>query len=65
MSNMGLTPHETLEVRELISQEMLGVKKVSASINMVNDQELKSYMQDTLSSKKTALKNIQSTLQTL
>lgn len=65
MSNMGLTPHEALEVRELINQEVLGVKKVSASIDMVNDKDLKSYMQDTLSSKKTALKNIQSILQTL
>ncbi|WP_243156193.1 hypothetical protein [Clostridium sp. C2-6-12] len=65
MSNMGLTPHETLEVRELISQEMLGIKKVSASINMVNDQDLKNYMQDTLSSKKATLKNIQSALKTL
>jgi hypothetical protein len=65
MSNMGLTPHEALEVRELISQEMLVIKKVSASINMVNDQDLKNYMQDTLSSKKTTLKNIQSALKTL
>ncbi|AGX44244.1 hypothetical protein [Clostridium saccharobutylicum] len=62
---MKLAPHETIEVRELISQEMLGIKKVSASINMVNDSELKNYMQDTLSSKKNALRNIQSTLQTL
>lgn len=60
--NMQLAPHEAIEVRELISQEMLGIKKISASINMVNDSELKNFMQDSLASKKAALQNIQSTL---
>ena len=60
--NMQLAPHEAIEVRELISQEMLGIKKISASINMVNDSELKNFMQDSLASKKTALQNIQSAL---
>ncbi len=55
--NMQLAPHEAIEVRELISQEMLGIKKISASINMVNDSELKNFMQDSLASKKTALQN--------
>lgn len=60
--NTQLAPHEAIEVRELISQEMLGIKKISASINMVNDSELKNFMQDSLTSKKTALQNIQSAL---
>lgn len=60
--NMQLAPHEAIEVRELISQEMLGIKKISASINMVKDSELKNFMQDSLASKKTALQNIQSAL---
>jgi hypothetical protein len=60
--NAQLTPHETLEIRELIGQEMLGIKKIGASINMVNDSELKNFMQDSLASKKTALQNIQSAL---
>ncbi|EKQ55582.1 MULTISPECIES: hypothetical protein [unclassified Clostridium] len=60
--NAQLAPHEVIEVRELISQEMLGIKKISASINMVNDEELKNFMQDSISSKKTALQNIQSVL---
>lgn len=59
---MKLAPHEAIEVRELIGQEMLGIKKISSSINMVNDVELKNYMEDSLASKKTALQNIQSTL---
>lgn len=60
--NAQLTPHETLEIRELIGQELLGIKKISASINMVNDSELKNFMQDSLASKKTSLQNIQSAL---
>lgn len=60
--NGNLAPHEAIEVREYISQEMLDIKKISASINMVNDAELKNYMKDSIASKKTALQNIQSSL---
>ena len=52
MDIMKLAPHEAIEVHELISQEILGTKKVSASIDMVIDVELKSYMKAILSSKK-------------
>lgn len=62
MENTQLAPHEAIEIREFISQEMLGIKKVSASLNMVNDKELKSFMQDSIASKKAALQNIQSAL---
>lgn len=62
MENTQLAPHEAIEIREFISQEMLGIKKVSTSLNMVNDKELKSFMQDSIASKKTALQNIQSAL---
>ncbi|HEX9027329.1 MAG TPA: hypothetical protein VF839_12805 [Clostridium sp.] len=48
---MKLAPHEAIGFRELISQEILDIKEVSASIDMVTDVELKSYIQDTLSSK--------------
>jgi similar to spore coat protein len=65
MTNTNLAPHEAIEVREFISQEMLGIKKINASMNMVNDAELKSYMQDSVAAKKTALQNIQSALGTL
>lgn len=62
MDNKNLAPHEAIEIREFISQEILGIKKISASANMVNDTELKNYIQDSIASKKTALQNIQSTL---
>lgn len=60
--NMQLAPHEAIEVRELISQEMLGIKKINASMDMVQDNELKSFMQDSLNAKKASLQNIQSAL---
>ncbi|MDF2883693.1 MAG: hypothetical protein K0R54_4253 [Clostridiaceae bacterium] len=62
MGEVKLAPHEAIEVREFVSQEMLGIKKISESINMVSDTELKNFMQDSINSKKTALKNIQSAL---
>lgn len=62
MDNMKLAPHEAIEVREFVSQEMLGIKKINASMNMVNDTELKSYMQDSVAAKQSALKKIQSAL---
>lgn len=60
MEQNRLAPHETIEVRELVNQEMLSIKKVSASINMVNSPELKSFMQDSITCKKNALNNIKS-----
>lgn len=63
MDNMQLAPHEAIEVREFVSQELLGIKKISASMNMVNDPELKSYMQDSVSAKQSALQKIQSALE--
>lgn len=64
MENMNLAPHEALEVREFITQEILEVKKVTTSMDMVNDIELKNYMQDLITNKKTALKNIRTALET-
>ncbi|WP_242960933.1 hypothetical protein [Clostridium peptidivorans] len=60
MNNMNLAPHEAIEVREFVSQEMLGIKKMNASMNMVNDNELKSYMQDSVAAKQNVLQKLQS-----
>lgn len=64
MDSIKLAPHEALGVRELISQGIIGIKEINASINMVKDAELKTFMQDSVNSKKTALQNIQSALGT-
>jgi similar to spore coat protein len=47
----GLGPHEALEVHELLRSEVTCYKKMHASIGMVQDEALRSFMQDTLQSK--------------
>lgn len=59
MPNNSLAPHEMLEVRELIDGEMICLKKMEANMQAVEDQELKSFMQDSISAKRTRLQEIQ------
>lgn len=58
-NNNQLAPHEMLEVRELLDADIVAAKKIQASMAMVKDQELKSFMQDCLNSKKTKIQEIQ------
>jgi similar to spore coat protein len=52
---MSLAPHEALELHELIRSEVVCVKKMQASMAMVQDQDLKSYMEDSMNAKNTTL----------
>ncbi|MBU5483494.1 hypothetical protein KQI86_04075 [Clostridium sp. MSJ-11] len=54
-----LAPHETLELHELLSSSVLGVKKANATLNMVNDEELKNFLQTSLNSKKSSIQELQ------
>lgn len=63
MSNPALNPHEAIEVKELMIQEILGVKQLSSSLQIVQDMELKNFMQDTLASKKHLLNELRTTLE--
>jgi hypothetical protein len=47
-----LASHEILELRELMDINLIGAKKIKASMPMVKDAHLKSYMQKCLNSKK-------------
>ncbi|WP_461613232.1 hypothetical protein [Clostridium sp. Marseille-QA1073] len=58
-NNSKLAPHETLELHELLSTSILGVKKATATLNMVNDQELKNFLTSSLDGKKTKLQELQ------
>jgi similar to spore coat protein len=62
MDNAKLAPHEAIEIREFVSQEIQDINKISASLDRVNDNELKDFMQDSMACKKTTLKNIQCVL---
>lgn len=63
-NNANLAPHEMLELHELISGEIVSLKRTQANISMVNDNELKNYMQQCLNSKKTAIGQIQNFINT-
>jgi hypothetical protein len=55
----ALAPHETLELRELLSTTVLGAKKIQVSMPMIQDEELKAYMERCLNTKKDSINSIQ------
>ncbi|WP_242960932.1 hypothetical protein [Clostridium peptidivorans] len=48
----NLAPHEMLELRELMDTNLIGAKKIQASMAMVDDDDLKSFMKRCLVNKK-------------
>lgn len=55
----NLAPHEILELRELMDTNIIGIKKVQASIPMIEDNELKSFVEKCLESKKENINSMQ------
>jgi similar to spore coat protein len=62
--NTKLAPHETIELRELLGNEVLGYKKLNSSINVVQDNELKTFMQNCVNNKKTKIEELQCFIET-
>jgi hypothetical protein len=58
-SNPGLTNHELLELHELFSSEIIGVKKDQTNISMVQNEELKSFVQESLNTRKNTIQQMQ------
>lgn len=58
-NNNSLAPHEMLELRELMDTNVIGAKKMKASMTMVEDDELKSFMEKCLDSKKDNINSMQ------
>jgi len=52
-----LAPHELLELHELINSEITCTKKLQASIALVTDSDLQSFMERSIQLKKDALNN--------
>lgn len=50
--NNTLFPHETLELKDLLSSDLIIAKKLEQKISMVQDGELKAYIERCLSTKK-------------
>jgi len=59
-SKAQFTPHEMLELHEMIRSEVLGARKIEASLAMVTDPDLKSFMQQSMQSKQDTLTRFQS-----
>ncbi|HCW04597.1 MAG TPA: hypothetical protein DGK91_08755 [Clostridium sp.] len=57
--NNTLFPHETLELKDLLSSDLIIAKKLEQKISMVQDGELKAYIERCLSTKKDSIKAIQ------
>jgi hypothetical protein len=51
----GLAPHEALELHEIIRSEVVGTKRLKAGMALVQDNELRAFMQNTLQMKKDTL----------
>ncbi|WP_312335799.1 hypothetical protein [Anaerospora hongkongensis] len=54
-----LAPHEALELHEIIHSEVTAVTKIQASLAMVQDNDMKSFMQTCLQAKQDALRQYQ------
>lgn len=58
-NNSGLTNHELLELHELFSNEIIGVKKAQMNVSVVQNEELKNFVQESLNTKKSTIQQMQ------
>lgn len=54
-----LAAHEIIDLREILTTEVVSAKKLKASMAMVQDSELKSFMQTSLDAKMRAIEEMQ------
>ena len=52
-----LAPHEMLELHEIINSEVTCTKKLQASLGMVSDPDLQSFMERSIQLRKDTLNN--------
>lgn len=58
IDNNKLAPHETIQLRELMSSSILGVKNMQLSLDMVSNPELKGFLTNTLNAKKASIEEM-------
>jgi len=61
---MMLTPHEIINIQELLNRNLLEAKMLTNNISMVQDDNLKQIMQEQLEGKKTRLKELEDFINT-
>ena len=54
-----LAPHEALELHEIIRSEVTAATKLQASLALVQDQDIKTFMQTSLKVKQNAVRQFQ------
>jgi len=54
-----LTAHEMLELHGILCNETLGIKKIESTVKIVKDQELASFIQSTVETRRQKLKEMQ------
>ena len=59
-ANLIMAPHETLELHEIIQNEVACARKLQANIKRIQDQELKNFMQNSLQAKRETLSEFKS-----
>lgn len=55
----SLTPHEALELHELLRSEISGYRKLQTTINMAEDNELKEFMKESMNFKRDNIEQLQ------
>jgi similar to spore coat protein len=55
----ALAPHEALELHELLRSEITGYKKLQKTIIMIEDNELKDFMKDSMKFKRENIEQMQ------
>jgi len=55
----ALAPHEALELHELITSELIEYKKLQTTLGMVEDNELKDFMKESMKIKKENIEQLQ------
>jgi hypothetical protein len=53
-----LSHHEAMELHELMNNYIVGIKHINTEMSKVDDEELKSFMEDSLNNKVTKLQEI-------
>ncbi len=59
MNNNQIAPSEILELHNLLNANILEVKKMSTNAPMIQDESLKSLVQNSINAKKTKIQELQ------
>ena len=58
----ALAPHEALELHEMLRSEITGYRKLQATMIMVEDNELKDFMKESMSYKRENIEQLRNFL---